>query len=490
MAIKNFIQQFSYVWKQLVLVILLTLILGGLLVHLYIQKRYTISIEKERLTHWASMRELRQTLVKLSAQCLFPYEACELQNIKVSQIISTFFQQSPELFRLTLLDTHGKLLLGKETELSTIHFHKTFSSASQKIAKKAQTHDNYQSFERVHFIQLPVTFDYQHKGFLRGEFWVNDSNSVYIRITQVTLYITVTASGLMIFFGIFTIFNQITQHLSVKQQKLENYAFSLEQANENLRKAKKELYLSEKLASLGYLAAGIAHEIGNPLSAIFGYVELLQRGTLPQEKTMDILQRVEQETKRIWRIIQELVNFSRPDSMDIQKVDINHLLQHVVSRLPSLKEKQINIQLQLTDFPLFAEIDKHKLQNVFLNIISNAIDAIMSRGEIRISTTRRIRESTTIIGGSEVIAIQFSDTGGGIAEEHLSKIFDPFFTTKEPGRGMGMGLSLCHRIIESLNGEIEVHSTPGQGTDLMVYLPPARQKNYASQTTDVTQDVL
>jgi signal transduction histidine kinase len=81
-----------------------------------------------------------------------------------------------------------------------------------------------------------------------------------------------------------------------------------------------------------------------------------------------------------------------------------------------------------------------------------------------------------MIGGSEVIAIQFSDTGCGISEENLPKIFDPFFTTKEPGSGMGLGLSLCHRIIESLNGEVEVRSTPGEGTDVMVFLSPARKK--------------
>jgi signal transduction histidine kinase len=162
--------------------------------------------------------------------------------------------------------------------------------------------------------------------------------------------------------------------------------------------------------------------------------------------------------------------------MNVQTVDINAIVRRVISQFPSDPEKSVEFELQLTEFPLFADVDEHKLQSVFFNIIRNGIDAISSSGRIRISTSRRIRESSNIIGGSEVIAIQCSDTGSGIPEEALSKVFDPFFTTKEPGSGMGLGLSLSHRVIESLNGEIDIQSVFGKGTDVTVFLPPARKK--------------
>jgi signal transduction histidine kinase len=325
-------------------------------------------------------------------------------------------------------------------------------------------------------VQLPLVIRHQHIGFLRGEFFPIDSGTALIQVTKVTLQIAIIAASLMIFSGVVLIFMQITKHLSSKQQRLEKTVLSLEKANENLRKAKKELQVSERLASLGYLAAGIAHEIGNPLGSVLGYVELLQKNIIDREKVQDILLRIEKESERIRRILQELVNFSRPQTIKIQTVDINRIIRRLISHVPSDPEKTVEFELRLTEFPLFADVDEHKLESVFFNIVRNGMDAISSSGYIRISTSRRIRESARIIGGSEVIAVQFSDTGSGIPEEDLSKVFDPFFTTKEPGSGMGLGLSLCHRIIESLNGEIEIQSTYGKGTDVMVFLPPARKK--------------
>lgn len=466
-------RQFSYVWKQTVAIVLIIVILGSLLAYIYVQKRYTTFMERDYLSHWNAMQELQQEML----DDIGAYESLSLfvsaQKERVIQVISTCFQNSPDLFRLSMLDQDGILVFGKETKHITESFQSFSSSSPRKVVKKIQQQS---IVGHIHYVQLSIMIANQHKGSLRGEFLVKDSNSVYIQIARVALYVTIAASACMVLFGIVTIFTRVTQHLSWKQEQLEEYAFSLEQANENLRRTKKELRVSEKLASLGYLAAGIAHEIGNPLGAVLGYVELLRKSQLEREKTEDILRRIGHEIERIHRIIQELVSFSRPRFMNIQKVDVNHILRKITSQLPSNQEKQVNVHLHLTEFALFAEVDEHKLQSVFFNILSNSIDAIETRGEIQISTSRRIRESLTMIGGSEVIAIQFSDTGCGISEENLSKIFDPFFTTKEPGSGMGLGLSLCHRIIESLNGEVEVHSTPGEGTDVTIFLSPARKK--------------
>jgi signal transduction histidine kinase len=405
----------------------------------------------------------------------------DLDEEKIRQQLLLLTQRAPQLFRVSFLDNNSNLIFGKEAKSVTEYFQALSSSSSfQKISPTVKLSKDLPILhEQVHSVQLPLIIDQQHVGFLRGEFFLIDSGTALIQVTRVTLQIAVIASGFMILSGVVLIFTQITRRLSSKQQRLEEYALSLERANENLRRTKKELHVSEKLASLGYLAAGIAHEIGNPLGSVLGYIEFLQKNPIDREKAQDILRRIEQEIERIRRIIQELVSFSRPHSMNIQTVDINGIVRKVTSHLPSDPEKAVEIQLQLTEFPLFADVDEHKLQSVFFNIIHNAIDAISTSGSIQISTSRRIRKSSHIIGGSEVIAIQFSDTGSGIPKEHLSKIFEPFFTTKEPGSGMGLGLSLCHRIIEVLNGEIEVQSTSGNGTEVTVFLPPARKKKDA-----------
>jgi two-component system NtrC family sensor kinase len=155
--------------------------------------------------------------------------------------------------------------------------------------------------------------------------------------------------------------------------------------------------------------------------------------------------------------------------------DVNAMLRELVTRLPRFSEKTLEIDLKLTEFPLLVDVDRQKLYSVFQNIVGNAVDAITSSGQIQIATSRRIRETDVIIGNSEVIAVQISDSGSGIPEDQLARIFDPFFTTKAPGKGMGLGLSLCHRIIELLNGEITVESVVGQGTTMTVFLSPTRK---------------
>lgn len=475
-------RQLSQTWKRLVVILLLTTIFGSLLVYFVVQKRYARMLEKERSALWAEMKKLQQELLPLWNNCTVFDDTCLMQQQRMVVKMTAWFEGSPQLFRLLLLKTDGTIIVGKERQELMQKFQEKFSSSSHKVISSSQhKKPDTDMADPVHVLQFFLDGD-QSKGIMRAEIWVNASNSKYLRIAQATLQITLIASGIMMLFGIFLIVNRMLRHLSEKQQQVQEYALSLEQANYNLRKTKKELYISEKLASLGYLAAGIAHEIGNPLGAVLGYVELLQKGQLDQVRIQDVLQRIERDVERIRQIIQELITFSRPNSLHIEVIDVNVLLQKMVSNFPAPQEKRINMHVQLTEFPLFTHVDAHKLQTVFLNILRNAIDAIPLEGDIRISTSRRIRETSTMLEGSEVIAIQFSDTGSGISEDLLPRIFDPFFTTKDPGSGMGLGLPLAHRIIESFHGEIEVQSASGQGTDVTIFLPPGRKKRN-SQTT-------
>lgn len=446
----------------------MAIILTSLLFYAYTQKRYATLREQEYRTHRKIIekfqQEIQTTLSPIAAQSYHDISRQQLRHI-----FSSVFTKYPMIFRISCLDTEGTWIFGREH--SPRHLYSESPNPSETVPMLS---------DYIHVIQLPIWSNHQKIAILRGEFFIQDSDVFFSKIAQITLWMILIASGLMVLFGVGLIMTQIFRQLSAKQKRMEAYVLSLQQTNEQLRKAHKELYISEKLASLGYLAAGIAHEIGNPLGAVSGYIELLQKNTFPCEKTQDILQRVQRETERIRKIIQELVHFSRPNPLNIETIDLNAIVRKVVSQLPKPKEKTVTFELQLAENPCCAEIDEHKVCNVFSNIAQNSIDAVEVSGIIRISTSQKVRESVETFQSSKVIVVEFSDTGSGIPGEQLSKVFDPFFTTKEVGKGMGLGLSLCHRIVESLHGEISIHSVVGEGTVVTVVFPSAAKTTQAN----------
>ncbi len=463
-------QRFSRLWKSIAVGALLLIITGSLGIYLYAQRQYTLIRDSESRNHRAIISQVHQDLQAVSEQlpAVTPIDAF-VRELLIQNYLADVFQDFPALIRILVLDQQGTIVWGRERPAITAQL--AISDASRMEAEKR--YNGGQPYEDAQTVQVFLTGNQQAVLFVRGYFVSTTSTASIDQLTRLALQIALIAIILMFVLGIALVFTQITSHLSSRQRRLEEYVVSLQQSNEHLLRAQKELQISEKLASLGYLAAGVAHEIGNPLAAALGYIELLQKTSFDAEKQRDILQRTQQEIERIRRIIQELVTFSRPHSMQRQIVDVNTLLREVIARTPAFSEKTLDIQLKLTKFSLFAEVDPQKLQSVLYNILCNAVDAISHSGQIVFSTSRRIRESSTMIGSSEVIAIQCADTGSGIPDDQLSRIFEPFFTTKDPGKGMGLGLSLCHRIVESLNGEMTIQSAVGQGTTVTIYLPPA-----------------
>ncbi len=274
-----------------------------------------------------------------------------------------------------------------------------------------------------------------------------------------------------------------------KQELLEK----LEQTFEELKHSQEQLIQSEKMASLGQLAAGIAHEINNPLGfvnsnlenlkkylvRILGLVEGYGEIELSKEKSIKIIRYkkeinydylktrmgyiIERSLKgleRIKNIIEDLKTFSRLDAADISDVNINESIDITLNMLLYEFKNRINIIKEYGDIPLMSCCSA-KLNQVFLNILINACQAIEGKGEIRI---------TTFVEG-KTIRIEISDTGKGIPEDIRSKIFDPFFTTKPVGSGTGLGLSISHRIINDHNGKILVHSADGEGTTFVIEMP-------------------
>jgi signal transduction histidine kinase len=254
--------------------------------------------------------------------------------------------------------------------------------------------------------------------------------------------------------------------IEISKEKLKENIRALEEKSEELVKMQQELIASEKLASTGILAAGVAHEIGNPLSAIRGYVELLKRGyAQDREKAVEFLGNIQHEVDRIDAIIRTLLEYSRPKTPDTREINPNTVASDVASIVRTQGVlKGVRLELELSDETPDIRIDPNQLAQVLMNLILNARDAIGREGTITI-TTRRLPE-----GGAE---IQVRDTGCGIPKEHIHKIFDPFFTTKEPGKGTGLGLAVSLRIVKESSGTITVESEEGKGTVFKMVFPEA-----------------
>jgi len=229
-----------------------------------------------------------------------------------------------------------------------------------------------------------------------------------------------------------------------------------------IKELEKQIQHSDKLALIGQIAAGIAHEIGTPLNVISGNAEYIMMEMGENNPYKEELETIISQAERIANLIKQLLEFARPRKPNYTKVNVNNELHHVVELLKHQFEKS-NIKLNLKfseDIPsIYA--DCSQIHQVFLNIIVNAIQAINQNGVIEIETFAK----------DGYVNIKFRDNGVGILPEHIHKIFEPFFTTKEAGKGTGLGLAVSKRIIDEHNGKIEVESTPGKGTVFTVKFP-------------------
>jgi two-component system, NtrC family, sensor kinase len=303
-------------------------------------------------------------------------------------------------------------------------------------------------------------------------------------------------------------FNRMIERLREDQESLKKYLESLESTNKELKQAQEELIRTEKLASIGKFAAGVAHEVGNPLGAILGYTSLLEKEGMDHEESKDYLKRIEREIERINRIVRELLDFARPSKFEIRDVEVNKVIDNTLSLISYQKSyKNIETRLELgRDLPMIKG-DENQLSQVLINLILNAIDAMPNGGRLQVHTeayvvrdpfsdrfqqaypARRKEDPTEanyfhlrkpdpfaaiftkFAKGDRLVRIRVSDTGVGIKQEDLKRIFDPFFTTKPPDQGTGLGLSVSLRIVESMGGEIRVESEVGSGSSIEVYLP-------------------
>jgi PAS domain S-box-containing protein len=228
-----------------------------------------------------------------------------------------------------------------------------------------------------------------------------------------------------------------------------------------------QLQISEKMASIGVLAAGVAHEVNTPLTGISSYTQMLLQGAEPNDPKTRMLEKIERQTFRAAKIVNGLLNLARPAQVDSGPVDVNAVINDVLSLLDhQLRTGSIQVRKELALAGPLVQGIEYKLQQVFLNLFLNARDAMPKGGWLTIVTRSGASEAT----------VEVADTGSGIPADHLSRIYDPFFTTKDIGRGTGLGLSITYGILQEHSGNITCESTVGQGTRFTLTLPLASSR--------------
>jgi signal transduction histidine kinase len=236
---------------------------------------------------------------------------------------------------------------------------------------------------------------------------------------------------------------------------------------ERLREMNEHLIRTEKLAAAGTLAAGVAHEVNNPLASISSLIQILQTRSTSDPETSEMLRLISAQIARITQVLRDMMDFARTRQPERAPLDINQIVEASL-RLASFDKNFQRLSITIhsgADAPVI-NADRDQLQQVFLNLLLNARDAMPDGGEIKVETRYDAL--------ADEIIVEIKDTGTGIAPEHRTHLFDPFFTTKPPGTGTGLGLAVCYGIITAHSGRIEITSNNGQGTCVRITLPVSR----------------
>jgi signal transduction histidine kinase len=257
-------------------------------------------------------------------------------------------------------------------------------------------------------------------------------------------------------------FNSMLARLREGQEVNRRQLESLRKTHEDLLAKEEELIRTEKMAAVGRVAAGVAHEVGNPLGGVTGYLAMLRDDTLSNEERREYLSCTEREITRINRIMLDLLNYARPPNLEWSNIDLNALARDVrqlLSSQPELQKATLNLDLA-PDLPPIRG-DLHHTRQMLVNIVLNAAQAIPDGGTITLQTSRPDEPHLAAL-------IRVRDNGPGIPPQDLPHLFEPFFTSGKGGRGTGLGLALCQQTASSIEARIEAASEPGQGTTFTI----------------------
>jgi signal transduction histidine kinase len=229
------------------------------------------------------------------------------------------------------------------------------------------------------------------------------------------------------------------------------------------------------MASIGLLAAGVAHEVNTPLTGISSFTQMLLQQADKDDPTTKVLEKIERQTFRAAKIVNGLLNLARPPQVEPGQVDLHAVVNDVLSLVDhQLRAGKIKVRKEMASTALVVEGIEYKLQQVFLNLFMNARDAMPRGGWLSITTRQ----------AAQHVEVEVADTGSGIPSEHLSRIYDPFFTTKAIGRGTGLGLSITYGIVHEHGGSISCSSVPDQGTRFRLRLPLAAARRVSEEVAN------
>jgi len=286
-----------------------------------------------------------------------------------------------------------------------------------------------------------------------------------------TFLLIIVSSFTLFFERVWQVYNEILKDRKALEsahselldlnQNLENRVIERTKA---LARSEKQIAQADKLASIGQLSSGIAHEINNPLGIILGYTQLMLRNEHPETQKYDDLKTIEKHVKACKSIVEDLLNFARTSNPKKEKVCIHEIIEEALAfirekSLPDTIEILKNYQEKISRILM----DTKNIKQVIINLLINAIHAVGNKGQISISTQLDMMENAVLI--------KIEDSGHGISKKNLSRIFDPFFTTKPMGQGTGLGLAVSYGIIKNHGGDIIVESEPGKGSVFIIVLP-------------------
>lgn len=262
------------------------------------------------------------------------------------------------------------------------------------------------------------------------------------------------------------------EELTSTNEELHNQREELETVLANLKKTQKQLIQSEKMASLGVLAAGVAHEINNPLNfikgGIVGLEEYFSENLNDQKEEIEpLIEGINIGIERAADIVKSLNHYSRKNDTKLVDCDMHRIIDNCIVMLQNQTKNRIEVQKIYTENEHLITGNEGKLHQVVINVLTNAIQAIEGKGIINIRTQN----------SSDKLLVCINDTGQGIPKDIISKVFDPFFTTKDPGKGTGLGLSISYSILEEHNGTIDIKSKEGKGTEVVIQLPIKKENN-------------
>ena len=364
-----------------------------------------------------------------------------------------------------ILDNHGKVLYSNEKQdAPLIDIDQTDQQAIMKMLEEISMNESgYKEYD---------SYGQYGRQLMMGYTAINsgtglDSEGMVLVLSQTSrLLPNENVYRVMFFFTIFIgggiIIKLLLKFSEIILQQFVQVNQDLQSASDEADHIRKKLLISEKLAAMGRVTSGIAHEIGNPLASISSMCQILERPNLSDMKKQEYIGKIKQDTNRIDKIIKEFLQFSGDQSLQRQLVDVNEVVRASIRTIPE-NRRNANVTLYEdydTNLPMISG-DAGKLEMVFVNIFLNAFQALETEGSIFVRTMKKKNN----------IQISIKDTGGGINEKDMDRIFDPFYTTKPVGKGSGLGLYICQQIIEAHRGNIKVMTESESGTEFILRIP-------------------